>query len=384
MTRIYRASGIGNGIANDGNYIAWTLEQHPCNANYIPDFGAFGAVLADFGVAVTGVTKIEIRSGKISGSNPAPGAPYQTGVYYASVYNNSIESQAPYGFEGLTIPAGWEMLNNNAWIPFDNEVDWVELYDSEAELSLRYVYCKANFSPSYGTYPASHVVGVDTIRVYGTYTEGGGTVTPWGLAVDFEDGANVFVTYQRSTVGGAAFSYLVVFDSSLNPMRKTSLNPFGVSVAYPRVTWQPGVTNYGDIVYVFGAGSAGGLVLESLDAGVTLTDRSGDLSAVTAVAALAAKGDGAGQVTNFYAFTDTPDVYAETAWAWTLVGSVPFTLHRNALSIAYDAALTAAVGNVEAGAAMAETTPSPYSAYTDITGGLPIDGGCVRLEWITP
>jgi hypothetical protein len=89
-------------------------------------------------------------------------------------------------------------------------------------------------------------------------------------------------------------------------------------------------------------------------------------------------------MSQFYAFTDEPAVYVETAWLWELVDSAPFVLHRNALSVAYDVGLTMAIGNSEDGAVMAEVSSSPYSTYTDITEGLPVDGGCVRLEWITP
>jgi len=162
--------------------------------------------------------------------------------------------------------------------------------------------------------------------------------------------------------------------------RSVSLNAYGTSVAYPRVVWQPDVTDFGDIVYVFGAASTDPLLLESLDAGATITDRAGTLTG--AVVALAAKGDGAGQLTQFHAFTDGPAVYAETGWVWTSVGAIPVVPHRNALSLAQNADVIAVLGNSEAGAAMAETSPSPYSAYTDITGGLPVDGGCVRLEWV--
>jgi len=377
-------SNVDAGIEDDGSNITWTLEQYPCNSLFSSAYLARAGFVADFGQVVTNVTKIEIESGMISGTagRTAPGYPR---VYYSELYNSSIEVQDPYGYPNNSTPAGWTLLNYFNWIAFDDAFGVREIYnDPGTPIDLQYLFMNGEFEDALSpTYPNAWSCGVDHVRVYGTFTPSGGTCTPWGLAVDFEDGSNVFVTY-KWTGGGTSIGYLATYDSDLNLVNSVDLNSYGASVAYPRVVYQPDVADFGDIVYVFGAGSAGGLVLESLDAGVTLTDRSGDLSAVTAVVALAAKGDGAGQVTAFRAFTDTPDVYAETAWTWGLVGSVPFTLHRNALSIAYDAALTAAVGNSEAGAAMAETSPSPYSAYTDITGGLLIDGGCVRLEWITP
>lgn len=377
-------SNAGAGIDDDGSMITWTLYQYPCNLLFNSAYLARAGFVADFGQVVTNVTKIEIESGMVSGTagRTAPGYPR---VYYSELYNSSIEVQAPYGYPNNSTPTGWTLLNYFNWIAFDDAFGVREVYnDPGTPLDLQYLFMNGEFEDALSpTYPNAWVCGVDHVRVYGTFTPSGGTCTPWGIAVDFEDGSNVYVTYKWSG-GGTSIGYLDTYDSDLNLANSTSLNSYGASVAYPRVVWQPDVANFGDIVYVFGAGSSGGLMLESLDAGVTITDRSGDLSAVTAVVALAAKGDGAGQVTAFQAFTDTPDIYAEMAWTWSLVGSVPFTLHRNALSIAYDAALTAAVGNSAAGAAMAETSPSPYSTYTDITGGLPVDGGCVRLEWITP
>jgi len=116
-----------------------------------------------------------------------------------------------------------------------------------------------------------------------------------------------------------------------------------------------------------------------------MTNRTGILTAAARVAALGAPGDGAGLMEYWNAFTDTPNVYREDgAWAWTLSGVTPFEPHHRGLSVAYDEGANSLLANSAAAAVMAETAPDPYTSWTDITDALPIDGGIVYAEWITP
>ena len=64
------------------------------------------------------------------------------------------------------------------------------------------------------------------------------------------------------------------------------------------------------------------------------------------------------------------------------MGPLEIVAHHHSLSVAQNDDMTILIGNKDAGAVMAQSTPSPYTAFTDETGALPTDGGCVKAEWV--
>jgi len=239
--------------------------------------------------------------------------------------------------------------------------------------------------------------GVDAIRVYGTKAPVSADVFPIGLAVDLEEGTKIYVTYKKVGLDESGTNWLAVYDEDLTLLTNINLSGGGYlwsffAPVYPRCVWQPTVADFGFIVYLFGP--AEGIVGTAKVFKFVMNDPVDDLPTVTIcppttdivpVSALATKGDGAGGLLKHCAFLGDNRVYnAADDFIWSYVGDAPFVPHRRGISIAYDVNLTSLLTNAGAAAAMAETALFPYIAWTNITDALPIDGGIVYAEWITP
>ena len=372
----------------DGSY----ARSHHYSENHLAGTGSKGyniheqGFVCDMGVVVSGVgSQIALKCGWENGFNGAFPAIYVASTEAA--YN--LACNCPPGTNPRTL-AGWTNLGGFCWTyngagcPHSQGQAWAPSKTTNS--TFRYLMIVAG-NGTIAQPPGSFYWDGDAIRVLGT------TVTemdsrPFGMAIDFEDGTRIYVTFASTDpVTMNESIYLAQFDADMVMQHAFSLtNSDSVLGAYPRTVWQPTVANFGDIVAVHGSQvGPTGYVGYSTDGGVTVVDQTGALTAVTDVTALGAKGDGAGAALYWNAYTDTPNVYTEDgAWTWALQGATPFEPHRRGLSIAYDLGLTSLLTNSGAAAAMAETAPMPYSGWTDITDALPIDGGIVFAEWITP
>lgn len=266
------------------------------------------------------------------------------------------------------------------------------------EHPFRYLALVSDANDSRGEYTAAED-GVLTVADFEIRNVGSAscpdltfTHRPLGLAVDFDTGENVYVTAWEDDGNGTTSLVLMRYDTDL-VLQDTTVVQSGVSqaqmeagthVIWPRVVYQPGVAGWGDKVYVFGSlNGTNGYIGESLDAGATITDRSGGIGCAL-VTSLVAPGDGSGGVLYFYALGGGKVFKENGAWVWDAGNAVTFNPSWHGSSIGYDTALTGMFGNRVTGANKVAVDASPYTSWVDRTDSHPATGGIRSLSWVTP
>jgi len=356
------------GLQGDYTWIAGNGD--PGQQNIVVDFGEFSGPQTGAGKMVGNVRDY--------GDDPTAMPFHQQFWTVGNTVRVSLDGETWHSL--LEVSSRW---SSQATTEFTWGPDWH--WDTLVPLpvqSWRYIKLTCDFG--FFNDVANGVQGwIDTLRIKNATRDAGwGTVQAMGLAVDFESGANIHITYEDLGNGVR----LATFDTDLALQSTVDLTTeHAVTVARPRVVWQPTVTDYGDIVLLYGANANGGWVGYSDDAGVTVSDVSGGLTALGQVYGLAAKGDGAGQLAQYIAFGDGGEMYsAATLGTWASIGSTPVTLdyRGGGFSIGQDADVSLIVGNGSAGAIMVESAPAPYTTFTNLTGDHPVDGGIVKVEWL--